>query len=172
MEDQLKSNFISFLKTEKMNNRTLDFKKVFADLEPLAYSHALIVLNKRQIVKKMLKYLKPENQLAGALATSDSVIKGKILELMIALIKDLRGDIYGEFVELVMPAVIAIIDVQNFDLLDGIFSLFSFSFKFLLKPIRDDIANFYEVFQELIVHKNRHLRHFAAQSFSYIVRKI
>lgn len=149
MEDQLKSNFISYLKTEKMNNRTLDFKKVFADLEPLAYSHALILLNKRQLVKQLLKHLKPirdGKQLQGALATSDSVIKGKILELFIALIKDLRQDIYGEFVELIMPAVIAIIDVQNFQLLDGVFSLFSFSFKFLLKPIRDDIHNFYEVF--------------------------
>ena len=149
MEDQLKSNFISYLKTEKMNNRTLDFKRVFADLEPLAYSHALILLNKRQLVKQLLKHLKPirdGKQLQGALATSDSVIKGKILELFIALIKDLRQDIYGEFVELIMPAVIAIIDVQNFQLLDGVFSLFSFSFKFLLKPIRDDIHNFYEVF--------------------------
>lgn len=149
MEDQLKSNFISYLKTEKMNNRTLDFKKVFADLEPLAYSHALILLNKRQLVKQLLKHLKPPadgRQLEGALATSDSVTKGKILELIIALIKDLRQDIYGEFVELIMPAVITIIDVQNFPLLDGIFSLFSFSFKFLLKPIRDDIQNFYEVF--------------------------
>ena len=95
MEDQLKSNFISYLKTEKMNNRTLDFKKVFADLEPLAYSHALILLNKRQLVKQLLRHLKPirdGRKLEGALATSDSVIKGKILELFIALIKDLRQD--------------------------------------------------------------------------------
>jgi len=114
MEDQLKSNFISFLRTEKMNNRTLDFKKVFTALEPLAYSHALIVLNKRKLVLELLKHLQPRGdgpELAGALATSDSVIKGKCLELMIALIKDLRHEIYGEFVELIMPAVIAVIDV-------------------------------------------------------------
>jgi len=59
MEDQLQSNFMMFLKTEKMNNRTLDFKRVFMDLEPLAYSHALVVLNKRQLVTKLLKHLKP-----------------------------------------------------------------------------------------------------------------
>lgn len=114
MEDQLKSNFIAFLRTEKMNNRTLDFKKVFTALEPLAYSHALIVLNKRKLVLELLKHLQPRGdgpELAGALATSDSVIKGKCLELMIALIKDLRHEIYGEFVELIMPAVIAVIDV-------------------------------------------------------------
>lgn len=46
MDDQLQSNFIAFLRTERMNNRTLDFRKVFDEIEPLAYSHALIVLNK------------------------------------------------------------------------------------------------------------------------------
>ena len=151
MGDQLQSNFIAFLKTEKMNNRTLDFKRVFADLEPLAYSHALVVLNKRQLVTKLLKHLKPLQVKAGAqpgvaVATSDSVIKGKVLDLIVALVKDLRQDIYKEFVELIMPAAIAVVDVQNVALLDSVFTLFSFSFKFLLKPIRDDIENFFEVF--------------------------
>lgn len=145
--DQLQSNFIAFLKTEKMNNRTVDFKRVFADLEPLAYSHALVVLNKRQLVTKLLKHLKPlQGSQTGALATSDSVIKGKVLDLIVALVKDLRQDIYKEFVELIMPAAIAVVDVQNVALLDSVFTLFSFSFKFLLKPIRDDIENFFEVF--------------------------
>jgi hypothetical protein len=149
MGDQLQSNFIAFLKTEKMNNRTVDFKRVFVDLEPLAYSHALVVLNKRQLVTKLLKHLKPlpaNAQVGVALAASDSVIKGKVLDLIVALVKDLRQDIYKEFVELIMPAAIAVVDVQNVALLDSVFTLFSFSFKFLLKPIRDDIENFFEVF--------------------------
>ena len=70
-----------------------------------------------------------------------------------------------------MPTVISIIDVQSLELLDHVFTLFSFSFKYLLKPIRDDIENFYTIYQELLVHGNRHIRHFAAQSFSYILRK-
>jgi len=70
-----------------------------------------------------------------------------------------------------MPTVISIIDVQSLQLLDHVFTLFSFSFKYLLKPIRDDIQNFYTLYQELLIHGNRHIRHFAAQSFSYILRK-
>ena len=57
-EEQMKSNFIEYLRTEKLNNRTLDFKKVFNDLEPLCYSHALILLNKKKIVTKLTGYLK------------------------------------------------------------------------------------------------------------------
>jgi len=70
-----------------------------------------------------------------------------------------------------MPTVISLIDVQNVTLLDHIFTLFSFSFKYLLKPIRDDIRHFYSIYQELLVHGNKHIRHFAAQSFSYVLRK-
>ena len=36
MDDQLKSNFIVFLRTEKMNNRTLDFANTYRRIEPLA----------------------------------------------------------------------------------------------------------------------------------------
>lgn len=89
-----------------MNNRTLDFKKVFAEVEPLAYSHALIVLNKDKIIKQLLGYFRSEEapdqaqpELSGALQTNDTVVKGKVLELLIALIKDLRQDAYKDFKE-------------------------------------------------------------------------
>ena len=70
-----------------------------------------------------------------------------------------------------MPEAITLIDVQNVQLLDKIFTLFSFSFKYLIKEIRADIKNFYELFGHLLMHKNKHLRKFAAQSFSYVLRK-
>jgi len=57
MDDQLKSNFIAFLRTEKMTNKTLDFHKICKKIEPLAYSQALIVLNKNKILSRLLKVL-------------------------------------------------------------------------------------------------------------------
>jgi hypothetical protein len=86
-----------------MHNRTLDFKKVFDELEPLCFSHALIVLNKDKIIRKLLGYLE-ESEHAGseasaAMQTHDTVVKGKVLELLIALVKDLRQDIYRDFKE-------------------------------------------------------------------------
>jgi len=172
MEDQLQSNFIYYLRAEKLNNQTLDFKTVVKDIEPLCFSQALIVLNKTEIVAKLMGYLKADTEAVGAQATSDTVIKGKVLELLIALIKDLRGDIYDDFKRLIMPQVISIIDVQNIGVMESIFTLFSYSFKYLLKSIRADIKCFYDVFQEVLVHKNRHLRHFASQCFSYVLKKM
>ena len=152
MQDQLKSNFITFLRMERMNNRTLDFKKVINAVEPLAYSHALIVLNKKELVTKLLSFARPSKEVAEAGCTTGVVIQGKVVDLLIALIKDLRQDIYQEFIEEIMPTVISIINVQSLQLLDHVFTLFSFSFKYLLKPIRDDIQNFYTIYQELLVH--------------------
>jgi hypothetical protein len=37
----------------------LDFKKVINAVEPLAYSHALVVLNKKQIITKLLAFIGP-----------------------------------------------------------------------------------------------------------------
>ena len=59
MEDQLKSNFITYIRMERMNNRTLDFKKVIDQIEPLAYSQALVVLNQGELVAKLLSFLRP-----------------------------------------------------------------------------------------------------------------
>jgi len=194
-EDMTESNFIEFLKVEKMNNKTRDFKLVFDDIEQLAFSHALVVVNRKQIVEKLVGYLRGQHRREedsdkesdsdiehGVFhleaekqeeqdENTDFVLKGKILGLIVALIKDLRSDIYDEFKELILPEVIQLIDVQDVDLLDQIFTLFSYSFKFLIKQIRDDISDFYEVFSHLLTHHNKHLRHFAAQSFSHVLRK-
>jgi len=100
------------------------------------------------------------------------VTSGKVLDLLICLIKDLRQDSYADFKEQIMPAVIGVVDVQNVGVMDKVFTLFSFCFKYLLKPIRDDLEQFYAIFSEILIHKNKHLRHFAAQCFSYVLRKV
>jgi hypothetical protein len=89
----VESNFIEYLRTEKMNNRTIDFKRVYDALDPLSYSHALVLLNRKAILSKLLSYLR-----IPAEGNSDSVLKGNIIELIIALIKDLRQEIYTDFV--------------------------------------------------------------------------
>lgn len=73
---------------------------------------------------------------------------------------------------MILPSVIEIIDVTNLMLLDKIFTLFSYSMKYLLKQVRADVKNFWEIFCVLLAHKNKHLRHFASQSFSHVLRKI
>jgi hypothetical protein len=82
--------------------------------------------------------------------------------LLVAFVKDLRSEIYPEFMEQILPTLVSILDMQNLKLLDGVFSLLSFCFKYLLKPIKEDIFNVYSVYSELLKHKNRFVRKFAA----------
>jgi len=51
------SNFIEFLRSEKMSNETAEFRRVYQELEPLTFSHALIVVNRREIVEKLVELL-------------------------------------------------------------------------------------------------------------------
>lgn len=95
-----------------------------------------------------------------------------IIDLVIALVKDLRQDIYPAFMHEILPVVIGILDCSNLPLLDAVFSLLSFSFKYLLNPIREDLKNFYSIFVELLLHRNKFVRKFASQSFSYVLRKV
>ena len=44
--------------------------------------------------------------------------------------------------------------------------------KYLLKQIKDDIHNVYDVYFELIRHKNKYVRKFASQSLCYVLRKV
>jgi hypothetical protein len=71
-----------------------------------------------------------------------------------------------------MPAVISSIDITNVILLDRVFTMISFAIKYLTKAIKDDIENFYNTYFELLIHKNKFIRKFAAQSFCYVIRKL
>lgn len=100
------------------------------------------------------------------------VVYPAIIELVIALIKDMRGDIYEDFLQQILPVVISILDCTDLLLMDAVFSMLSFSFKYLIKPLKEDLVRFYTVFVELLLHKNKFVRKFAAQSFSYVLRKV
>lgn len=78
------------------------------------------------------------------------------------MIKDLRQDVYEEFMHDILPKVIEVIDGKNLQLMDRIFSLLSFSFKYLVKPIKENIESVYTVYFELLKHKNHFVRKFTA----------
>jgi len=110
-------------------------------------------MNKKKVVHNLLSYLdKPDL----------SVIHCTVVDLCIALIKDLRQEIYEIFLYEILPKTIEVIDSQNLQLLDKIFQMLSISFKYLVKPIKENIRAIYEVYFELLMHKNHFVRKFTA----------
>lgn len=71
-----------------------------------------------------------------------------------------------------MPRVIGSLDISNVTLLDKVFTMLSFAVKYLTKSIKEDIVSFYNAYTELLSHKNKFVRKFAAQAFCYVVRKL
>ena len=163
-EDDLStSNFIQLMRTEKFKNHTAEFNRVFRDIETLCFSYPLLILNKTKIVQKLLHYMDNEE-----VKSAQTIV----LDLCIALIKDLRHEIYEEFLHEILPKAIQVLDAENLDKMEKVFQLLSFSFKYLIKPIKENIYSVFSVYIVLLEHRNRFIRKFSAQSFSYALRKI
>ena len=95
-----------------------------------------------------------------------------VFDLCIALIKDLRHEVYQEFFHEMLPKAIEVLDTENLAMMDKVFQLLSFAFKYLIKPIRENIKVVFSVYIVLLEHKNRYIRKFSAQSFSFVLRKV
>ena len=80
-DDFSTSNFIQLLKIEKAASSTPEFTKMFNEIEGLCLSYPLLILNKKNIVQKLLGFL-GANQMRA--------IHCSVLDLCIALVKDLR----------------------------------------------------------------------------------
>ncbi|CDW84473.1 small subunit processome component 20 homolog [Stylonychia lemnae] len=171
-EGLFNSNFIMLLRTEKANNKTIEFSKVYKVLEPFCFSYPILVLNKSKLINMLIQYLTPKDNGKDAVVAPIYAIQISVLDLLIALIKDFRQDIYQEFLNMIMPAVISVIDMQKIQILDKVFTVISFGVKYLNKSIKEDLENFCDMYSELLIHKNRYIRKFASQSISYVLRKI
>ena len=138
---------------EKFNNRTPEFTKVFRELEGLSFSFPLLIINKEKIIAKLLGFLSNP---------SLKVVTCTVLDLIIAIVKDLRQDVYEPFINSILPHVIESIDASNLDSLDKIFSLLSFCLKYLIKSIRENLKTVFGVYSELLKHKSKYIRKFTS----------
>lgn len=94
--------------------------------------------------------------------------------MLIALIKDLRGELSFEtiFTKEIFPKIITCLDVTQVELLEQIILFFSHCFKYMLPVLLKNFDKFYKSYFALINHKNVFIRRYASESFSYILRKI
>ena len=120
-------------------------------------------MNKIKVVQKLIDFINDKDFKS---------IQSIIMDLFIALIKDMRGDIYEEFLHQILPTAINLLDAENLQTMDKVFQLLSFAFKFLIKPIRENIRDVFSVYIVLLEHRNRFIRKFSAQSFSFVLRKV
>ncbi len=78
---------------------------MYKTLEPFCFSYPLLVHNKKTLIDLLLKFLTDNEQI------NITAIQVSVLDLIVALIKDFRTDIYQEFIQQIMPAAISVIDM-------------------------------------------------------------
>ena len=113
----------------------------------------MLILNKNKVVKKLIAFLDDEEVKS---------VRVNILDLCIALIKDMRHEVYSEFLHEILPKAIEVIDVDDLITMEKIFQLLSFAFKYLIKPIKENIKDVFSIYIVLLEHKNRFIRKFSA----------
>ena len=111
-DDLSSSNFIQLLRAEKFKNHTSEFVRVFREIEGLCFSYPLLILNKTKVVQKLIHFLDDEEVKA---------VQGNVIDLCIALIKDMRHEIYSEFLHEILPKAIEILDGENLETMEKIF---------------------------------------------------
>ncbi|SPQ96852.1 unnamed protein product (mitochondrion) [Plasmodiophora brassicae] len=163
-DDIESTHFAAALASWSELNLTADFAAFHRDIRNLACANSLPLLlhNRTKAVDVILEHLlKPASLCLEAL-----------VDLISVLARDLRQEFFVELPR-VLNALTDLIDPQNPNLLEAIFTSIAFLFKHLLRQIIDHAASLYvDVFSRCLSHPKQHVRDFAAQTFSYVLRKV
>jgi len=114
----------------------------------------------QKIVAAMLKRLASKN------------LCSIILKLFAPLIRDCQSEIFQIFCQDILMKLLSMIDIKNLDILEDVFLVLAYALKYLFQKIMKEFKSFFDIyFFQLFGHKNKHIRKFAAESFSYIFKK-
>ncbi|XP_077531499.1 small subunit processome component 20 homolog [Haemaphysalis longicornis] len=143
-------------------NCTEDFDKLRHDIGVEIHTLPQIVLRKDallDIIKTQLGNL--ENKALDA-----------VLDLTVALARDLQYDFYPSFPE-VFRLVCGHLGTRDPELLERIFVCLSYLFKFLWRYMVKDIDLIFKLYVPLLgSQQKKYVRDFAAESFAFLLRKV
>ncbi|XP_066256541.1 small subunit processome component 20 homolog [Euwallacea similis] len=121
-----------------------------------------VLLEKDQIVKVLLNYLKEK----------DPLYLQPILDIVIAVAQDLQKQFYPHYQQF-LKVIIDLLNTKDTDQLEWAFASLAHLFKILWRPM---IKNINEVFISLLPllsdSRPEYIRAFAAESFAFVARKV
>uniref|UniRef100_A0A8C4NBG0 Uncharacterized protein n=1 Tax=Eptatretus burgeri TaxID=7764 RepID=A0A8C4NBG0_EPTBU len=109
--------------------------------------------------------------LQNHLLVPNSTALEPLLDLVVQLVRDLQKDFYPHFHRFFFITT-GLLDARDPDQLEWVFTCLSYLFKFLWRLLIKDIHSVYSMYSPLLEHKKEHIRHFAAESFSFLMRKV
>ncbi|KAM9846103.1 small subunit processome component 20 homolog [Aulostomus maculatus] len=142
-------------------NLTENFTAFLKEVSSKSQSFNMLVFHQRSIVESLKTHLAVENSLAYE----------PLLDLVVQLARDLQVDFYPHFPDFFL-LITSLLDTKDTQLLEWAFTCLSYLYKYLWRLMVKDMANIYSLYSTLLAHKMEHIRKFAAESFSYLMRKV
>ncbi|XP_028601568.2 small subunit processome component 20 homolog isoform X2 [Podarcis muralis] len=130
------------------------------------------VVNKCQSFNQLVYY---QNDIVQSLKThlqvKDSLAFQPLLDLVVQLARDLQTDFYPHFQDFFL-SITKLLDTQDTELLEWTFTCLSYLYKYLWRLMVKDMSNIYGLYSTLLAHHKEHIRNFAAESFTFLMRKV
>ncbi|XP_024150464.1 small subunit processome component 20 homolog [Oryzias melastigma] len=142
-------------------NLTEHFTTFLREVSSKSQSFNLLVFHQKSIVESLQTHL----------AVKDSLAFQPLLDLVVQLARDLQTDFYPHFPEF-FTLITSLLETKDTELLEWAFTCLSYLYKYLWRLMVKDMTNLYSLYSTLLAHKKEHIRNFAAESFSFLMRKV
>ncbi|XP_067437955.1 small subunit processome component 20 homolog [Thunnus thynnus] len=142
-------------------NLTEHFTTFLKEVSNKSQSFNMLVFHQKSIVETLKTHLAVKNSLAYQ----------PLLDLVVQLARDLQTDFYPHFPDFFI-LITSLLDTKDTEVLEWAFTCLSYLYKYLWRLMVKDMTNIYSLYSTLLEHKKEHIRKFAAESFSFLMRKV
>ena len=155
------SFFFDELENLRYMDRSHEFLLFYHEIIDYSQSLPLILQNLPKIVRSMLKKL------------DSKLLRAQIFQLFPPLFRDCQGEIFELFTQEILQKLLVFLDIKEAQILEEVFVVFAYALKYLFSKISANFSSFFTVFfYELFGNSNKLIRKFAAESFSFILKKL
>ncbi|XP_006888591.1 PREDICTED: small subunit processome component 20 homolog [Elephantulus edwardii] len=160
-EEEVETYFFEGLLKWRELNLTDHFGKFYKEVIDKCQSFNQLVYHQNEIVQSLKTHLQIKNSFAYQ----------PLLDLVVQLARDLQTDFYPHFQDFFLT-ITSILETQDTELLEWAFTSLSYLYKYLWRLMVKDMDNIYSMYSTLLAHKKLHIRNFAAESFTFLMRKV
>ncbi|XP_031438174.1 small subunit processome component 20 homolog isoform X1 [Clupea harengus] len=159
--EEVETYFYEALNKWRDLNLTDHFTTFLKEVSNKSQSFNLLVFHQKAIVDSLKTHLSIKNSMAFQ----------PLLDLVVQLARDLQADFYPHFPEFFV-IITAILETPETEVLEWVFTCLSYLYKYLWRLMVKDMNMIYSMYSKLLAHKKEHIRNFAAESFSFLMRKV
>ncbi|XP_006141449.2 small subunit processome component 20 homolog isoform X2 [Tupaia chinensis] len=160
-DEEVETYFFEGLLKWRELNLTEHFGKFYKEVIDKCQSFNQLVYHQNEIVQSLKTHLQIKNSFAFQ----------PLLDLVVQLARDLQMDFYPHFQDFFL-AITSILETQDTELLEWAFTSLSYLYKYLWRLMVKDMSRIYSLYSTLLAHKKLHIRNFAAESFTFLMRKV